>query len=163
MRAGDKAGVVARVERILERLRPAGAPGAAAPGGVPADRSTELAAELQPVLARLDDVQAECDRIRAEATAEAARRRRVAVERARQLVADGRRAAEAERAAAAAAVEHEVAAETAAARAAAERSAAAVRERAGTRTSDLVDRVAAAVLALADESGPAAPTRPGGG
>lgn len=144
-----------RVERILERLRPAGAPGTAALAGVPADRVAELAAELAPVLACLDGVQAECDRIRADAAVEADGRRRVAVERARQLVTEGRRSAEAERTAAAAAVEHKVTVEAAAARADAERSAAAVRERAGTRTAALVDRVTAMVLALADEPGQA--------
>ena len=147
---------MSRVARILERLRPAGAPGTAAPAGVPVDRVAELAAELGPVLTRLDAVQAQCDRIRSEATAEADRRRRVAVERARQLVAEGGRAAETERSAAAAAVEHKVTAETAAAREAAKHSAAAVRERAETRTVALVDRVVATVLALADEPGQAA-------
>jgi hypothetical protein len=147
---------VTRVERLLERLRPAGAPGTAAPAGVPADRVAELAAELEPLLARLDGVQAQCDRIRADAAAEADRRRRLAVEQARQLLTEGRRAAEAERSAAAAAVEREVTAEAATARAAAERSAAAVRELAGTRASELVDRVVAAVLALAEEPGTAA-------
>jgi len=144
---------MSRVERILERLRPAGAPGTAAPAGVPADRVAEAAAELEPVLARLDDVQAECDRIRAEAAGEADRRRRVAVEQARQLVAEGRRAAEAERSAAAAAVERKVTSDAAAARANAERSAGDVRELADTRTAALVDRVATMVLALADEPG----------
>lgn len=146
---------MSRVARILERLRPAGAPGTPAPAGVPVDRVAELAAELGPVLIRLDAVQAQCDRIRSEATAEADRRR-VAVERARQLVAEGGRAAETERSAAAAAVEHKVTAETAAAREAAKHSAAAVRERAETRTVALVDRVVATVLALADEPGQAA-------
>ena len=145
-----------RVERILERLKPAGAPGTAAPAGVPADRVAELAAELEPVLARLDAVQAQCDRIRTDAVEEADRRRRFAVERARQVVKEGRRAAETERSAAAAAVEHQVTAETATARAAAERSAAAVRELGRTRTPELVDRVTAMVLGLAEEPGQAA-------
>ncbi|WP_330180126.1 hypothetical protein OHB26_27395 [Nocardia sp. NBC_01503] len=43
---------------FLDRFRPAGAPGAAAPRGVPADRAAELTAELTPLLARLDRVQA---------------------------------------------------------------------------------------------------------
>jgi hypothetical protein len=151
-----------RVERILERLRPAGAPGTAAPAGVPADRVAELAAELEPVLARLDGVQAQCDRIRTDAAEEADRRRRIAVERARQVVKEGWRAAEAERSAAAAAVEHQVAAEAATARAAGERSAAAVRELGRTRTLELVDRVTAMVRGLAEEPGRAAWDRPEG-
>jgi vacuolar-type H+-ATPase subunit H len=52
---------------FLERFRPAGAPGAAASAGVPADRSRELEAELGPVLALLEGVDAECARIVARA------------------------------------------------------------------------------------------------
>jgi vacuolar-type H+-ATPase subunit H len=52
---------------FLERFRPAGAPGAAASAGVPADRSRELEAELNPVLALLEGVDAECARIVARA------------------------------------------------------------------------------------------------
>jgi vacuolar-type H+-ATPase subunit H len=48
---------------FLDRFRPAGAPGAAARAGVPADRARDLAAEVEPVLALLDGVQAECERI----------------------------------------------------------------------------------------------------
>ncbi len=46
---------------FLDRFRPAGAPGAAARAraGVPADRSRELAAEVGPVLALLDEPTAE--------------------------------------------------------------------------------------------------------
>lgn len=46
---------------FLDRFRPAGAPGAAAPRGVPADRAAELTAELTPLLARLDRVQADIE------------------------------------------------------------------------------------------------------
>ena len=52
---------------FLERFRPAGAPGAAASAGVPADRSRELEAELSPVLALLEGVEAECARVVARA------------------------------------------------------------------------------------------------
>jgi vacuolar-type H+-ATPase subunit H len=48
---------------FLARFRPAGAPGAAARAGVPADRSDELAAEVAPVLALLDDTTAERERL----------------------------------------------------------------------------------------------------
>ena len=69
---------------FLDRFRPAGAPGSAARAGVPADRAAELAAEVEPVLALLDDTRSECDqiiewarqeadRIAAEAHAEVAR------------------------------------------------------------------------------------------
>jgi len=54
---------VTQTRDFLDRFRPAGAPGAAARAGVPADRARELAAEVDPVLALLDGVQAECERI----------------------------------------------------------------------------------------------------
>jgi vacuolar-type H+-ATPase subunit H len=57
---------------FLERFRPAGAPGAAARAGVPADRVREMAAEIEPVLALLDDVHAECEQIISRAQREAA-------------------------------------------------------------------------------------------
>ncbi len=56
---------------FLERFRPAGAPGAAARAGVPADRVRELAAEVEPVLALLDDVHADCEQIITRAQREA--------------------------------------------------------------------------------------------
>ena len=48
---------------FLTRFRPAGSPGAAARAGVPADRSGELESEVTPVLALLDDTQAERERL----------------------------------------------------------------------------------------------------
>lgn len=57
-----------RWREFLDRFRPVAAPGAAAPRGVPADRTAELTAELSPVLARLDKVQDDIERMR-EATA----------------------------------------------------------------------------------------------
>jgi hypothetical protein len=69
---------------FLTRFRPAGSPGAAARAGVPADRSGELAAEVAPVLARLDDTEAERERLIAQARREA-----------EQIVAAARSAAEA--------------------------------------------------------------------
>ena len=38
---------------MLQRFRPIGTPGAAAPAGVPADRAAELGRELQPVFDEL--------------------------------------------------------------------------------------------------------------
>ncbi|HET8769051.1 MAG TPA: hypothetical protein VFM86_17125, partial [Pedococcus sp.] len=69
-----------RVRDLLLRFRPTGTPGPAGPAGVPVDRSAELAAELAPVLAALAATEAECT----------------------ALVEEGRRAAGAKRAAAAA-------------------------------------------------------------
>ena len=56
---------------FLTRFRPAGSPGAAARAGVPADRSGELESEVAPVLALLDDNQAERERLITEARHEA--------------------------------------------------------------------------------------------
>ncbi|HEX9033118.1 MAG TPA: hypothetical protein VF834_14860 [Streptosporangiaceae bacterium] len=56
---------------FLSRFRPAGAPGAASRAGVPADRTAELSAELEPVLALLAETEAECNRIVAQAHAQA--------------------------------------------------------------------------------------------
>jgi vacuolar-type H+-ATPase subunit H len=69
---------------FLTRFRPAGSPGAAARAGVPADRSGELEAEVAPVLARLDDTEAERERLIAQARRDA-----------EQIVADARSAADA--------------------------------------------------------------------
>jgi vacuolar-type H+-ATPase subunit H len=69
---------------FLTRFRPAGSPGAAARAGVPADRSGELEAEVAPVLARLDDTEAEHERLIAQARRDA-----------EQIVADARSAADA--------------------------------------------------------------------
>jgi vacuolar-type H+-ATPase subunit H len=52
---------------FLTRFRPAGSPGAAARAGVPADRSGALESEVAPVLARLDDTEAEHERLIAQA------------------------------------------------------------------------------------------------
>jgi vacuolar-type H+-ATPase subunit H len=54
---------------FLTRFRPAGSPGAAA--GVPADRSGELESEVAPVLALLDNTEAECERLITQARREA--------------------------------------------------------------------------------------------
>jgi vacuolar-type H+-ATPase subunit H len=70
---------------FLTRFRPAGSPGAAAARvGVPADRSGEREAEVAPVLARLDDAEAECERLIAQARSDA-----------EQIVAAARSAADA--------------------------------------------------------------------
>lgn len=89
-----------RVRDVLHRFRPSGAPGAATTAGVPVDRATELATELEPVLALLADTDRECADV-----VEAARRDGTAIrardaDRARSVVAAGRALVEAERAAA---------------------------------------------------------------
>jgi len=64
---------VTQARDFLDRFRPAGAPGSAARAGVPADRARELAAEVEPVLALLDDTHAECEQIIEAARQEAGR------------------------------------------------------------------------------------------
>lgn len=93
---------MATVRDFLERLRPSGTPGAPSMSGVPADRVVERAAELEPLFARLAEVQAEANRIRADALTQAQARRAASVDAARSIVAEARRRAEAERGAAAA-------------------------------------------------------------
>ncbi|WP_019926519.1 hypothetical protein [Nocardia sp. BMG111209] len=61
---------------FLDRFRPAGAPGSAVPGGIPVDRAAAAAAELMPLLARLDDDQQRADQIRRAALDRADRIRR---------------------------------------------------------------------------------------
>jgi hypothetical protein len=86
------------VRDLLERFRPAGAPGAATPAGVPSDRAAALSDELGPVLALLADVEEECARIRREGDELAARVRADAAARAAATLAGGRDRAEAARA-----------------------------------------------------------------
>jgi hypothetical protein len=87
------------MRELLERLRPAGAPGAPTVAGVPADRRRTAEEELAPVFEALADVVVECDR-----------RRRAAGEDAARLVADAQRQAQAVIARAGAGVEAERAA-----------------------------------------------------
>ena len=56
----------------LRRFRPVGTPGGAGPVGVPVDSRSGVPEELVPVFAALDAAIAESERIRAEATEQAA-------------------------------------------------------------------------------------------
>ncbi|GAA2895560.1 hypothetical protein [Streptomyces mexicanus] len=139
---------------FLARFRPTGTPGAGV-AGVPADRAGERAAELEPSLALLADVQQEATRIRAAADREAeairqgaAREATVIVEAARARVAQMRQEA-------ALAVRRAAQEEVRRIRSAGDRTAAQVHERASQRLPALVDRVVADALELGD--------RPGGG
>ena len=87
---------------FLERFRPAGTPGAAAQGGVPADRIADTAAELEPVFTMLDDARAEAARIRRCAVEHADAIRQDAGRQAAEIVAEARAQAEVARAEAAA-------------------------------------------------------------
>ena len=86
------------VRDILERFRPAGAPGAATSTGVPSDRVAELSAELGPVLTLLSDTERETARIRREGDDVAARVRADAAARAAATISAARDRAEAARA-----------------------------------------------------------------
>jgi hypothetical protein len=130
---------------LLQRFRPVGTPGAAAPAGVPADRVAELGRELQPVFDALADVEEEAGRIRAAAAIEARARLAAAEQQAAVLVDVARRDAEAARAEIAAERVRREEAEAAAALAAAEQDAAAVTERAAARYAGLTARVVRAV------------------
>jgi V/A-type H+/Na+-transporting ATPase subunit B len=95
---------VAGFRDFLLRFRRVGSPGRAAPGGVPADRAAELAAELAPPLSLLEEVEAEARRIREEAARVAADRRRDAERQADTIVGRARARADEVRAQAAARV-----------------------------------------------------------
>jgi dsDNA-specific endonuclease/ATPase MutS2 len=79
---------------FLTRFRPAGAPGAAARAGVPADRSGELESEVGPVLALLDDTQAERERLVTQARREAEQIVAAAQSTASAIAADAAQRAE---------------------------------------------------------------------
>ncbi|MEU5591820.1 hypothetical protein [Streptomyces sp. NPDC020298] len=139
---------------FLERFRPAGTPGASATG-VPADRTAERAAELEPALAQLSDVQMEAARIRAAADETAVALQGDAEREAARLVAAAREQAPEMRRQAAEPVLQEARRETDTLRAAGDRAASAIRERAGERMPVLVDLAVADALRLADGLGEA--------
>jgi hypothetical protein len=130
----------------LDRFRRAGTPGPAARAGVPADRAADLAAELRPVLARLDRTQAECRNLRDRTIHEADQIRLEARQQAARLVADAKRGAEAVRAQAAAAEQGRSEAAAADVRAQASRQAAHIRSVAELRMPVYVARVVELLL-----------------
>jgi hypothetical protein len=142
-----------RARDLLERFRPVGTPGAAAPAGVPADRVAELTRELAPVFELLTGTEVESARIRDAATGEARARRRRAAEEASRIVAAARRDAEAHRVEAATRVGRMAAQETMATIAAAEREATLIRRRSRERIGPYLERVVAAVR-LGSVAGP---------
>jgi len=141
-----------QVRDFLDRFRPAGAPGAAALAGVPADRMRELVDELSPALAALDGTDAECARIGAQARDEAQRITAAARAQAAAIVADADQRASAAREEAA---EQSLAAARAAAAHAvadAEQQAAAVRELAERRIPVLTGYAVGLIRQLRDPS-----------
>lgn len=85
----------------LRRFKPAVAPGAAGPPGTPIDQAEEAAAELAAVFAALEPVHVAAGRVRAEARADAERRRRQGMEEAERILAGARARRDAVRAEAA--------------------------------------------------------------
>lgn len=136
---------------FLERFRPAGTPGAAAQRGVPADRVADLTAELEPLLALLDDVESAAAGIRQAAVDDAARRHADAAQEAAAIVARAQVGADAARAEVAARVRREAQDEAAAAVAAGEERVAALRAEVAARMPAYVDRVVDEVRALVGE------------
>jgi hypothetical protein len=141
-----------RVGDILERFRPAGAPGSATIAGVPGDRIAELSAELGPVLALLTDMEAERVEVLRRADEEVARRRQAGAAQASQISADARQQSSAVRAEVAAEANREVQSESAVALDAAEQEAARIRRRAERLMPEYVRRVIATVRAMGDVS-----------
>ncbi|MFD8362255.1 hypothetical protein [Streptomyces hygroscopicus] len=127
---------------FLLRFRPAGSPGRAAPGGVPADRAAELTAELEPPLSLLEETETEARGIRDEAVRTAAERRRAAERQAEEIVERASARAQVLRARTTARVRRQAEAEAAELLAAAEREVAGVRSRAEARMPAVLDRVA---------------------
>lgn len=131
---------------FLTRFRPAASPGRAAPGGVPADHSAELRAELTPPLALLEQAEAEARTVRERAAAAAASHLWEAERRAEEIVAEAHEEANRVRARTAEQILRAAEDEVATLLAAAEREAVTVRDRARSRTPALADRVVALVL-----------------
>ncbi|MFI9080227.1 hypothetical protein ACIGW8_27825 [Streptomyces sioyaensis] len=145
---------------FLMRFRPAGSPGRAAPGGVPADRSAELSAELEPSLALLERAETEARTIREQAARRAAETRRGAEREAAEIVARAHARAHGIRAESVDRVRRAAEAEAAELLASAEREAAVVRRRADARMPVLLDRVSALVTEELDETGTGARKAP---
>ncbi|MGZ4743872.1 MAG: hypothetical protein ACXVYS_11775 [Oryzihumus sp.] len=93
---------MARTRDLLERFRPAGAPGAAAPAGVPSVHAASLREELLPVLALLEPTESEVDAVHTDASTRAERISADARTRAAELAAQARARADEARAEAAA-------------------------------------------------------------
>lgn len=136
---------------FLERFRPAGTPGAAAQGGVPADRIADTAAELEPVFMMLDDVQAEAARILRCAVEHADAIRQDAGRQAAEMVSEAQAQAEAARADAAARSRGLAVTDNTAMAAERDRELEDLRARAAGRMPDYTDRVLAAARALLEE------------
>ena len=153
---------MARPRDFLARFRPVGTPGPAAPAGVPADRVTELAVELGPVLESLADTQVEAAAIRSAGEVEAIRLRHDGRTRAEDLVVAARALAQTERVRALAQTREEADSTVARTMDAANAEALAIDARVAHRLPEFVNRVAVTVRAdLFDHAVPATDEPPG--
>jgi hypothetical protein len=150
---------VPRVRDLLYRFRPAGAPGAASPAGVPANRDAERATELEPLFAQLAETERECAQIREQGRRDAERIRARAVEQAGSIVAAAAAGTEAARAAANAQMQRKAETESAALLVTAHDQAAAVCEHAGERIPKYVELAVESVRTLLGEHGTGAGAR----
>jgi hypothetical protein len=146
---------MARVRDLLYRFRPSGAPGAANAAGVPADRTLEQTAELEPVLAQLSETERDCADILEGGRRDAAEIRARAEDTARSILAASRSRAAAERAAAAATVHDRSQAQTSSEALASQRQVAEVRDRAAKAMPQYVEQVVASVRSLMEGGVPA--------
>ena len=126
---------------LLQRFRPIGTPGAAAPAGVPADRGAEAIRELQPVFDELATTVEEVTRIRAAAAEQARVRRDRAAEEASRIIDAARMQGEAARADAAARILRRAEQETATSMTDARQQAAEITRRAHDRSAHYVRRI----------------------
>jgi predicted component of type VI protein secretion system len=154
---------VPQLHAFLERFRPAGAPGAMARAGVPANRSGELEAELSPVLSLLDDVDSECMRIIERAKQDAGQIIAAAHDEAAAQLAASAQRARAVRNEAAREVLAAAQAEAAATVASAARRASQARERAEPYVPALVSKAVELVRDLGSASRPAQAGEPAPG
>lgn len=146
---------MARVRDLLYRFRPSGAPGAANAAGVPADRTLEQTAELEPVLAQLSETERDCADILEGGRRDAAETRAHAEDTARSILAAARSRAAAERAAAAATVHDRSQEQTSSEALASQRQVALVRDRAAHAMPQYVEQVVASVRSLMEGGVPA--------
>jgi hypothetical protein len=129
---------------LLQRFRPAAAPGAATATGVPADRAADRAAELARVFAALAGALEQAEQVRHDALTEAGRRREEARVTAAGRVAQARIDADSERDAAVGRARDEIAAAAQASTTDAEQRVREITEQAArTRQEDIASVVAA--------------------
>ncbi len=137
-----------RIRDVLYRFRPAGAPGQASAAGVPADRAADLAAELEPLFARLAPVERARADLLESARSDAAAVRAEAATGAERMLARAREQVGAERADAAGAARARVRSDTADLIAAAQAEAVRLRGRTELITPGQVEHVLASVRSL---------------